>query len=355
MGVSEPNSRLTILVVDDSPVERHLIKAIFLQRGHRVLEATNGAEALLTLSSESADVVVSDGVMPILDGYQLCRLLKEDPSTRHIPVILLTGRASGLSRFWARTCGADRFLLKGRDAIRVVEVALELMEQGGVPPSVKNTQPNLQELGIDAIHRRLSKALERQLAESAMRDIIANLYSAQRPASDMAMTVLDLLHELVLPGAIHLVIQAEDGPVGLGLHGESVGSEELSRIVEASRQALGQKTPWPSVWKESLPLTEGALELHDPVIFTLPVRPSGNLISTSHALPKQSPDSASAWMTLYMERKNFQEYERLFEVACHELGRLLELAQNRRQLLHAEEALVKALAAVQKNTDEHDQ
>ena len=43
-------------------------------------------------------LVVSDGVMPILDGYQFCRILKDDPSTRHIPVILLTGQAVGLSR-----------------------------------------------------------------------------------------------------------------------------------------------------------------------------------------------------------------------------------------------------------------
>ena len=75
--------------------ELNLIKTLFHQRGHRVLEAHNGAEALLALAFEPPDVVVSDGVMPILDGYQFCRILKNDSSTRLIPVILLTGQAVG--------------------------------------------------------------------------------------------------------------------------------------------------------------------------------------------------------------------------------------------------------------------
>jgi signal transduction histidine kinase/ActR/RegA family two-component response regulator len=334
MQASEPKNapRLTVLVVDDSAPERSLLKAMFHQQGHRVVEAANGAEALLALTSEHPDVVVSDGVMPILDGYQFCRLLKDAPATRQIPVILLTGQAGGLSRFWARTCGAECFLLKGRDTARVVETALELTEQvGPLSTPGQGTPFDAEELGIEAIHQRLGKALEHQLLESAMRDTIGHLYTLHRDALEMTDAVLDLLHELVLPGAIHLVIQNQQGPMGIGLHGNAVGAEARRTLEEAAHRSLGQEAPWPSTWREKLPLKEEAAELHDPVLFSLPVG--------MPACP------VTAWMTLYLEHHAFQQHERLFEVACQELGRLLDLAENRRQLLQTEEALRQAKKA----------
>ena len=332
MSASESDPSLpvfTVLVADDSLPERNLIKTLFQHRGHRVMEAADGAEALLMLASNPADVVVLDGVMPILDGYQLCRLLKDDPATRHLPVILLTGQAEGLSRFWARICGADRFLLKGRDSTRVVETALGLLaNRPGAPLVDRETCVDSQELGIEAIHQRLGKALEHQLLESAMRDTIGHLYTLQRDAADMAGAVLELLHELVLPGAIHLALRGTEGPVGIGLHGGSVGPETRATVEETAHKSLGQGGSWPSTWAQRPPLKESCTELQDPILFSLPV-----------GLPA-SP--TSAWMTLYLERCTFHEYERLFQVACLELGRLLDLVHNRRQLAQAEEALRQA-------------
>ncbi len=333
MKATEPDSNqavFTVLVVDDSLPERNLVKTLFQQRGHRVIEAADGAEALLMLASELPDAVVVDGVMPILDGYQLCRLLKDDPATQHLPVILLTGQAEGLSRFWARICGADRFLLKGRDSTRVVDKTLELLAHSpGVSSQVDRTvECYLRDLGSEVIHQRLSKALEHRLLEAAMRDTVGHLYSLQRDANDMAAGVLELLHELVLPGAIHLVIRSTDGPVGFGLHGSSVGPEARAFIEEAARRSLGREAPWSSTWAQRPPLKERCTELQDPILFSLPVGlPAGHI---------------SAWMTLYLERHAFQIYERLFQVACLELGRLLALVQDRRKLAQMEEALAKA-------------
>ena len=320
---------LTVLVVDDSLPELNLIKAMFHQRGHRVVAAANGAEALLALASGHPDIVVSDGVMPILDGYQLCRILKDDPSTRQIPVILLTGQAGGLSRFRAQTCGADRFLLKGRDAARVVDTALELMNLVEVTSVLcQEVRFDVEELSIDAIQQRLGTALEHQLLESAMRDTLSHLYPLQQDAPDLAATVLELLHELVLPGAIHLALQGKKAPVGIGLHGASVGAKERASIEVAAGQSLGRESPWPSTWEERPPLKKEIGELRDPVLFSLPVGLSASPVS--------------AWMTLYLERRALQEHERLFEVACHELGCLLELAETRRQIIQAEEGLRQA-------------
>ena len=127
---------LQVLLVDDNPIQLSLLRHLFQRHGHMTLEAKNGAEALLVLASESPDVVVSDCVMPLLDGYQFCRLLKDDRATRHLPVLLLTAQGTGLARFWAKTCGADRFLVKGRDLDHVVEVTETLAAQTPPPLSL---------------------------------------------------------------------------------------------------------------------------------------------------------------------------------------------------------------------------
>ena len=124
---------LQVLLVDDNPIQLSLLRHLFQRHGHLTIEARNGAEALIVLATEFPDVVVSDCVMPLLDGYQFCRLVKDDRATRHLPVLLLTAQGTGLARFWAKTCGADRFLVKGRDLDHVVEVATALAQQHARP------------------------------------------------------------------------------------------------------------------------------------------------------------------------------------------------------------------------------
>jgi|GEM_PF-1595318 len=320
----------TVLIADDGLLERNMVKAIFQQQGHRVVLAADGMEALLAITSERPDVVVLDGVMPILDGYQVCRLVKDDPSTRHLPVILLTGQAEGLSRFWARICGADRFLLKGVDMVRLVDISLELLADLSSAPPLMDGEAGSARQGPEtqAIHQRLCRGLEQRLLETAMRDTIGHLYTLQSDAADMAAAVLELLHELVLPGAIHLVLQCGQGQAGIGLYGDSVGPGERASIEEAAHLGSGLKGSWSSTWGERPPLKEGVAELHDPVLFSLPV---GTPASPVHSC-----------LTILMERRAFLEHERIFEVACHELNRILDLADSRRKLAQAEEALRQA-------------
>ncbi|HJW09294.1 MAG TPA: response regulator, partial [Holophagaceae bacterium] len=81
MSADTQERSLKILLVDDSPTQMGLLRSLFKRRGHEVMEARNGAEALLALAAERPDIVVSDCYMPLIDGYQLCRLLKDDRGT----------------------------------------------------------------------------------------------------------------------------------------------------------------------------------------------------------------------------------------------------------------------------------
>lgn len=80
----------TILVVDDDQDSREYLALCFSHLNYQVIEASNGQEALALAKSTKPDVIVLDVVMPDLDGYQVCRKLKDDEKTEHIPVVLIT-------------------------------------------------------------------------------------------------------------------------------------------------------------------------------------------------------------------------------------------------------------------------
>lgn len=89
---------LTVLIVDDDADMRLYVRSCLRSldaRVGRVLDAADGLEALSLVRSGVVDVVVSDVVLPRLDGFALCREIKGDPATRDIPVLLISGQAEG--------------------------------------------------------------------------------------------------------------------------------------------------------------------------------------------------------------------------------------------------------------------
>src|SRR5574341_979839 len=90
-SLSPANGR-HVLVVEDNPDMREFV-AFELQGDYRVLKAANGIEGMRVAGETLPDVIISDVMMPEMDGYQLCREIRKDPRTKHIPIILLTARA----------------------------------------------------------------------------------------------------------------------------------------------------------------------------------------------------------------------------------------------------------------------
>jgi CheY-like chemotaxis protein len=99
--------KAVILVVDDEPLNIKLLRGILSDSGYAVMEAQNGREAL-SLSGQNPDLILLDLMMPEIDGFETCRLLKENPETREIPVIFLSALQDIKYRtFGARLGGAD--------------------------------------------------------------------------------------------------------------------------------------------------------------------------------------------------------------------------------------------------------
>jgi CheY-like chemotaxis protein/class 3 adenylate cyclase len=116
----------TVLAVDDQPTNLRLLDAVLTPRGHRVLTAGSGAEALRLLETDDIDIVLLDILMPEMDGYEVCRRIRSDPATEFLPVVMIT--ASGTEqRLAALKAGADDFVTKPFDKsellARVVSLA----------------------------------------------------------------------------------------------------------------------------------------------------------------------------------------------------------------------------------------
>jgi adenylate cyclase len=102
---------ITVLAVDDQPANLRLLDALLSPRGYRVLAAGSGESALATLRTSAVDLVLLDIMMPGMDGYEVCRRIRNDPTTAFLPVVVITASGSQ-QKVRAIEAGADDFVTK---------------------------------------------------------------------------------------------------------------------------------------------------------------------------------------------------------------------------------------------------
>ncbi|MBF0224991.1 MAG: hybrid sensor histidine kinase/response regulator [Desulfobacterales bacterium] len=101
-----------ILIVEDSPLQALQLQTIIEENGYQCEIAENGIEALSLLDTKSFDIIISDIIMPEMDGFELCKKVKHDIKYKHIPVFLLTSLSNSDDIIMALDSGADRFFTK---------------------------------------------------------------------------------------------------------------------------------------------------------------------------------------------------------------------------------------------------
>ncbi|MFP5306468.1 MAG: PleD family two-component system response regulator [Gammaproteobacteria bacterium] len=101
-----------VLIVDDSPTDVQNMRNLLQKAGHVVSEASSAEEALNRVRTEKPDVVIMDVVMPGVNGFQATRTLSKDPTTAHIPVIVVSSKSQETDRVWALRQGAREYLVK---------------------------------------------------------------------------------------------------------------------------------------------------------------------------------------------------------------------------------------------------
>lgn len=212
----------TLLIVEDNAEMRGYIRK-HLSSDYRLIEATNGREGLDRARTDLPDLVLSDVMMPEMDGVELCRALKETPETDFIPVILLTARAEIRDRISGLEEGADDYLTKPFD-IDELRVRISNLIQSRQRLRERLSGPSLS-IQAEAVS---ATSMDREFLDAVRATIESRL-------SDEEFTV-DQLADAVGMSRVHLYRRLQD------LLGESPSALVRSVRLERAAQLLAQRT-----------------------------------------------------------------------------------------------------------------
>ncbi len=176
---------MKILVADDSPVVRSAVSSLLTDAGYSVVTAENGIEAIQKFYGDPPDLVLMDISMPKMNGYVACRLIKEDWSVTHIPVLILTAHDSAEDRYWSEKSGADGYLTKealGEEllaAIRSARASRALSE-------LNRSEQSVQSLDQVDVLARVAELLDRKLFEMT---IVNDIVTMSSRATDLRSSI----------------------------------------------------------------------------------------------------------------------------------------------------------------------
>jgi len=152
-----------ILIADDSPLVLRMIEKMLTEAGLAVVTARDGLEALDKVVTQDIDLVILDVMMPRMNGYQTCRLLKSEPTTAGVPVVILTSKDQEGDRFWGLETGADYYITKDSEPHRIVELVRNVLASEGSRPRRPSAEARRTSLDIvshvnDLLDRKLYEA-----------------------------------------------------------------------------------------------------------------------------------------------------------------------------------------------------
>ncbi|MFN3514720.1 MAG: PleD family two-component system response regulator [Phenylobacterium sp.] len=139
-----------ILVVDDIEANVRLLEAKLTAEYYEVLTAYDGPTALAIAAAEKPDIVLLDVMMPGMDGFQVCRRLKDDPETRHVPVVLVTALDGRADRIAGLEAGADEFLTKPIDDVMLFARVRSLTRLKMVIDELREREASGRRMGVIA-------------------------------------------------------------------------------------------------------------------------------------------------------------------------------------------------------------
>jgi signal transduction histidine kinase/DNA-binding response OmpR family regulator/streptogramin lyase len=183
-----------LLIVDDNQDLRAYLRGVF-EDSYQVIEASNGQEGLDSALKNIPDMVISDLMMPGMDGFELCQALKTNQTTSHIPVVLLTAKATLQDRIEGLETGADDYLVKPFNAIEIKArvrnlIAVRERLKKYYAQSMIDSNPMPPGLGTleEPFIRKVKATLEREFGNSS--------FDVEKLAQEMNMSSSQLLRKL---------------------------------------------------------------------------------------------------------------------------------------------------------------
>jgi len=157
-------SERSVLIVDDSELTRAVLRRYLSEAGLRVVECEDGVQGAVAALRELPSVIVTDLEMPVMDGFQLARLLKNDPATAHIPIVILTSHTEATSRFWGQDSGADAYVTKDEIDEQLIPAVSRLL---GRAPARPARSPSISAGPLEVL-ARVARQLDKGLLEATL-------------------------------------------------------------------------------------------------------------------------------------------------------------------------------------------
>jgi class 3 adenylate cyclase/CheY-like chemotaxis protein len=225
-GPDTPSAR--VLVVDDQPPNIRLLEAILAPRGYDVRAASSGEEALKVLAESEVDLVLLDIVMPGLDGYEVCRRIREQADTAYLPVVMVT--ASGdEQKVKALEAGADDFLSKPINQSELLARVASLARIKRYQDTIKRQTNELA-----AWNRELESRVDAQVSQLERMGRLRRFLSPQ-----LAELIVDSGDESFLESHRREIVVVFCDLRGFTKFAEASEPEEVMGVLEEYHQALG--------------------------------------------------------------------------------------------------------------------
>lgn len=160
--MSGENSKATVLVVDDNEQNTKLVEMLLSKQGYEVVVAFNGQQALRLASEKAPDLVILDVMMPVMNGFDVARVLRNDDATRAVPILMLTALRELEDKVRGLEAGADDFLVKPFNTVELLARVRSLLR-------IKQLHDEL-----EAKNALLERVLMRYISKEVALEILRN-------------------------------------------------------------------------------------------------------------------------------------------------------------------------------------
>jgi len=228
-----------VLVVDDSEVTRAILSRTLRAAGFEVIEAEDGVEGAVLALRERPAVVVTDLEMPTLDGFPLLRLLKAEPASAHVPVLVLTSHGEAASRFWSERTGADAYLTKDHRPQELVATVERLAAQARPPRGAGGeAAADTSAVGPLDVLARIARQLDAALLQATLMNSLFERGMAAGDFHEASRTALSAIGEAIDARFLAAGVAAEEGLLVHLVTSEPLAHEEVGRLCRVIAERL---------------------------------------------------------------------------------------------------------------------
>jgi diguanylate cyclase (GGDEF)-like protein len=240
----------TILIVDDRPANREYLLSLLGYAGHRMLQAANGKDGLAAARAERPDLIITDVLMPTMDGYEFVRQLRADPAMANTPVIFYTAiYLEAAARQLAQACGVRHIVAGPLGTVEMLNAVTAILSGASAPaspvPSPADFQQEHLRLVTDKLAQKVAE-LEARTAELSLAnarlqslsltDELTGLYNRR---GFMTLATEQLLLARRAPRPLCLVyVDVDDLKSINDRHGHAAGDAALNAATQILRQTF---------------------------------------------------------------------------------------------------------------------